>query len=191
MKAVRIHEYGGPEVLVYEDVPTPEPGPSQALVRVEAATVNPSDVAVRENRFPTPKDPPKIIGYGRRRCGRGESARTSRPSSPATKCSSAASASAARAATPSTPSSTRPRPCPTRRRLSFVDAAALGLVFPTAYYALVTRGRAAVRRDGARAGRRRRRGLGLDTARQGARRPRDHHGGGRRGGGLRPRARRR
>ena len=62
MKAVRIHEYGGPEVLVYEDVPTPEPGPAQILVKVVAATVNPIDVSVRENRFPTPKQPPKILG---------------------------------------------------------------------------------------------------------------------------------
>ena len=62
MKAVRIHEYGGPEVLVYEEVPRPEPKPNQVLVRVEAASVNQNDIAVRENRFPTPKDPPKIIG---------------------------------------------------------------------------------------------------------------------------------
>ena len=62
MKAIRIHEYGGPEVLVYEEVPTPEPGPAQILVRVEAATVNPVDVAVREDRFPTPKAPPKTLG---------------------------------------------------------------------------------------------------------------------------------
>ena len=62
MKAVRIHEYGGPEVLVYEDVAKPEPAPEQVLVRVEAATVNPVDVAVRENRFPTPRRPPKILG---------------------------------------------------------------------------------------------------------------------------------
>ena len=62
MKAVRIHEYGGPEVLVYEEAPKPAPKTDQILVRVEAATVNPMDVAVRENRFPTPRQPPKIIG---------------------------------------------------------------------------------------------------------------------------------
>jgi NADPH:quinone reductase-like Zn-dependent oxidoreductase len=48
MKAVRIHKYGGPEVLVYEDVPRPEPGPGEVLVRVEAAGVNPVDWKVRE-----------------------------------------------------------------------------------------------------------------------------------------------
>ena len=62
MKAVRLHEYGGPEVLVYEDVDSPAPAADQVLVRVAAASVNPIDVAVRENRFPTPKQPPKIIG---------------------------------------------------------------------------------------------------------------------------------
>jgi len=62
MKAVRIHEYGGPEVLVYEDVETPSPGPGQVLVSVRAAAVNPIDVAVRSNSFPTPRQPPKTIG---------------------------------------------------------------------------------------------------------------------------------
>ena len=62
MKAVRIHEYGGPEVLVYEDVETPAPGPGQVLVSVRAAGVNPIDLAVRRNSFPTPKQPPKTIG---------------------------------------------------------------------------------------------------------------------------------
>lgn len=43
MKAVRMHRYGGPEVLVYEDVPRPGPGPGEVLVRVRAAGVNPVD----------------------------------------------------------------------------------------------------------------------------------------------------
>jgi len=47
MKAVRIHEYGGPEVLKYEDAPRPEPGPGEVLIRVHAAGVNPVDWKVR------------------------------------------------------------------------------------------------------------------------------------------------
>lgn len=47
MKAVRIHEYGGPEVLKYEDAPRPEPAPDELLVRVHAAGVNPVDWKVR------------------------------------------------------------------------------------------------------------------------------------------------
>ena len=62
MKAVRIHEYGGPEALVYEDIATPSAGPGQVLVRIKAAAVNPVDVAVRSNAFPTPRRPPKTLG---------------------------------------------------------------------------------------------------------------------------------
>jgi len=62
MKAVRIHRYGGPEELVVDEIERPVPGPGQALVRVLAAAVNPIDVAVREDRFPTPKAPPKTLG---------------------------------------------------------------------------------------------------------------------------------
>jgi len=40
MKAVRIHEHGGPEVLRYEDVPVPDPGRGEARVRIEAIGVN-------------------------------------------------------------------------------------------------------------------------------------------------------
>lgn len=48
MKAVRIHEYGGPEVLRFEDAPRPEPGPGELLIRVHAAGVNPVDWKVRQ-----------------------------------------------------------------------------------------------------------------------------------------------
>jgi NADPH:quinone reductase-like Zn-dependent oxidoreductase len=51
MKAVHIHEMGGPEVLRYEDVPIPEPGPHEVLVRVNAAGVNPVDWKIREGQF--------------------------------------------------------------------------------------------------------------------------------------------
>lgn len=47
MKAVRIHDYGTPEVLCYEEAPTPEPGPREVLVRVHAAGVNPADRQMR------------------------------------------------------------------------------------------------------------------------------------------------
>jgi NADPH:quinone reductase-like Zn-dependent oxidoreductase len=47
MKAVRMHAYGGPEVLQYEDAPRPEPAAGEALVRVHAAAVNPVDWKVR------------------------------------------------------------------------------------------------------------------------------------------------
>jgi NADPH:quinone reductase-like Zn-dependent oxidoreductase len=47
MKAIRYHDYGGPEVLHYEDAPIPEPGPREVLVRVHAAGVNPADRQIR------------------------------------------------------------------------------------------------------------------------------------------------
>lgn len=51
MKAVVIHEYGGPEVLKYEDVPRPEPKEDQILIRVIAAGVNPVDGMIRSGMF--------------------------------------------------------------------------------------------------------------------------------------------
>jgi len=48
MKAVRIHEFGGPEVLMYEDVTDPRPRPDQVLVRVKACSLNHLDVWVRK-----------------------------------------------------------------------------------------------------------------------------------------------
>src|SRR5213596_804170 len=51
MKAVVVHEYGGPEVLKYEDAPKPEPKEDQILVRVIAAGVNPVDEASRSQKY--------------------------------------------------------------------------------------------------------------------------------------------
>ncbi|MGA2414701.1 MAG: quinone oxidoreductase [Candidatus Sulfotelmatobacter sp.] len=51
MRAIRIHSYGGPEVMQWEELPTPEPGPGQALVRVEAASVNFLDVQKRRGEL--------------------------------------------------------------------------------------------------------------------------------------------
>src|SRR5207245_11381921 len=47
MKAVRMHNYGGPEVLRFEDAPRPTPASGELLVRVHAASVNPIDWKVR------------------------------------------------------------------------------------------------------------------------------------------------
>ncbi len=51
MKAIRVHQTGGPEVMKLEDVPTPRPGAGQALVRIHAAGVNPVDIYVRSGAY--------------------------------------------------------------------------------------------------------------------------------------------
>jgi NADPH:quinone reductase-like Zn-dependent oxidoreductase len=51
MKAIVVHEYGGPEVLKYEDVPRPEPKENEILVRVMAAGVNPVDGLIRSGKY--------------------------------------------------------------------------------------------------------------------------------------------
>ncbi len=48
MKSVRIHQFGGPEVLTYEDIPDPQPRKDQVLVRVKACALNHLDVWVRK-----------------------------------------------------------------------------------------------------------------------------------------------
>src|SRR5438552_8366255 len=51
MKAIVIHQYGGPEALKYEDAPRPEPKDNQVLVKVIAAAVNPVDAMIRSGKY--------------------------------------------------------------------------------------------------------------------------------------------
>jgi NADPH:quinone reductase-like Zn-dependent oxidoreductase len=62
MKAVVIHEYGGPEALKYEDIPRPEPKDDELLIRVIAAGVNPVDGMVRSGMFGGNREFPIILG---------------------------------------------------------------------------------------------------------------------------------
>jgi NADPH2:quinone reductase len=59
-KAIRIHSHGGPEVMVWEDVPTPEPGSGEALVRHEAVGLNYIDVYFRTGLYKAPTMPATI-----------------------------------------------------------------------------------------------------------------------------------
>lgn len=57
MRAIRLHDFGGPEVLRYEEAPVPEPGPGEVLVRVHAVGINPPDWYAREGM---PNVPPEL-----------------------------------------------------------------------------------------------------------------------------------
>ena len=62
MKANRIHRFGGPEVILFEDVPRPTPGTGEVLVRVHAAGVGPWDAQVRAGRSALPQPLPLTLG---------------------------------------------------------------------------------------------------------------------------------
>jgi NADPH:quinone reductase-like Zn-dependent oxidoreductase len=62
MKAVRIDRFGGPEVVVVQDVPVPEPGAGEVLVRVAAAGVAPWDAIIRDGKSKVSGPPPLTLG---------------------------------------------------------------------------------------------------------------------------------
>ena len=74
MKAIRVHEFGAPEVMKLEEIPTPKPGAGQVLVRVHAAGVNPYEgyqragtYAIKPNLPYTPgSDAAGVVEFGRR-----------------------------------------------------------------------------------------------------------------------------
>ena len=63
MKAVLLREFGPPEVLRLEEVPTPEPGPNEVLIRVHAVSVNRTlDLVVRAGKYAVPPKLPHVLG---------------------------------------------------------------------------------------------------------------------------------
>lgn len=63
MKAVRFHEFGGPEVLGYEDAERPVAGAGQVLIRVAGSAFNPADAGIRGGTLPFPVSLPHVPGY--------------------------------------------------------------------------------------------------------------------------------
>ena len=80
VKAIVIHEDGGPEVLRYEDVPDPEPAAGEVLVRMRFASLNHLDVWTRKGMPSVPK--PRILGADGSGVVEALGERTSRASSP-------------------------------------------------------------------------------------------------------------
>jgi len=62
MKAIQVHQFGGPEVLELREIPTSKPGPGQILVRVHAAGVNPYDTYMRNGTYAIKPSLPYIPG---------------------------------------------------------------------------------------------------------------------------------
>ncbi len=63
MKAIRFHEFGGPEVLKLENVAEPEPGIGQVLVRARAAGINPVDTYIRSGTYAFKPELPHTPGF--------------------------------------------------------------------------------------------------------------------------------
>jgi NADPH:quinone reductase-like Zn-dependent oxidoreductase len=62
MKAVRVHRFGGPEVMAYEDIARPIPASDEVLVRIEAVGVGPWDAWIRAGRSALPQPLPLTLG---------------------------------------------------------------------------------------------------------------------------------
>ena len=63
MQALRFHRHGGPEVLVWDELPVPVPGPGQVLVRSRGFAVNWADLMERGGTYPGAPDPPYVMGH--------------------------------------------------------------------------------------------------------------------------------
>jgi NADPH:quinone reductase len=138
MKAVRIHEYGGPQVLRYEETDRPQPQAGQLLVRVQAAAVNVFDVTMREGRFKGPLPLPKTIGSDGagvvEQAGYDVEGVSTGDEIMFTGLGISLQGSYAEYAIV-LPVQAVPKPA----GLTFAEAAAMGVVFPTALYALTRR----------------------------------------------------
>jgi len=62
MKAITLSDFGGPEMMQYSDIDTPEPGAGQLLIRVHATSVNRPDVIQRQGNYPPPPGDSEVLG---------------------------------------------------------------------------------------------------------------------------------
>ena len=144
VKAIRVHEFGGPEVLKLEEVPDLQPGPGQVLVRVHAAGVNPVENYIRTGTYAIKPALPytpgadaagvvAAVGAGVNSVKRGDRVYTSGSLSGTyaeqTLCSEA-----------------QVHPLPAN--VSFEQGAAMGVAYGTAYRGAVSARRRQTQRDG-------------------------------------------
>ena len=137
MKALLSREPGGPETLELAELPDPEPGPGQLLVRVKACAINYPDVLIIEDKYQF--KPPRPVRAGRRdrRHGRGGRARASSGWAPGDRL--IAMLGHGGLAEKVVVAAAMALPLPTER--SFEEGSALILTYATSIHALLDRGR--------------------------------------------------
>nr|WP_063009553.1 NADPH:quinone oxidoreductase family protein [Nocardia nova] len=135
MRAVRCETYGGPESLTVTDIPAPEAGPGQVVVRVAAAAVNYPDVLVAADRYQISVPTPFTVGseFAGTALAVGSGVRAVAPGDPVMGVAFTG-AFAEQIAVPEGALS------PIPDGLSMIHAAAFGVTYRTAYHSLVTIG---------------------------------------------------
>ncbi|HEX3800906.1 MAG TPA: NADPH:quinone reductase [Verrucomicrobiae bacterium] len=138
MKAIRVHQFGGPEVLQFEDVPVPQPSAEQILVRIYAAGINPVDTYIRSGSYaakPTlPYTPGKDAAGIVDTLGKG--VKNFKPGDRVYLAGTLTGAYAEYALAES--SQVHPLP----EKISFTQGAAVNIPYGTAYHALIQRAKA-------------------------------------------------
>ena len=134
MKAIRVHQFGGPEVLRWEDVPDPKPGRTQVLIRTRAVGINPVETYLRAGMNPKLALPytPGTDAAGEV-AARGEAVRHVRPGARVYTSGTVSGAYAEMILCEAEDAHPLPE------RLSFAQGAAVNIPFATAYRAFFQR----------------------------------------------------
>jgi NADPH2:quinone reductase len=137
MKSIRVHEFGGPEVLKLEDLPEPKPAPGQVIIKLSAIGINPVDTYIRAGKYGPRVFPytPGTDGAGTVEAA-GDGVKSFRAGDRVYTNASLSGAYAQKVLC----SESQVHPLP--EKLSFKQGAAIGVPYATAYRALYRRGRA-------------------------------------------------
>ena len=142
MKAIVVHEFGGPEVMHLEEVPDPKPGPSDVVVRVRAEGVNPVEAYIRAATYTRKPSLPYVPGSDGAGIVEAVGAQISgfKTGDRVYIAHDGQSTGAGTYAELAMCAPTMIHPLP--ERLTFSQGAAVGVPYATAYRALFLRGRA-------------------------------------------------